>query len=131
MQGRKCQQCTKKVDVWNESCKGCGYHLVLEPDEKLQARYLRRPSLGALFWTQGWTFGARLYGWFLLSLVPVFGLIALFVCLFFGRRWSWKRGGWADWKEFTQRMKLMDTIGLIWILGLMVGYLWLRFKGGL
>ena len=131
MEGRSCKICLEKVELWNEQCQGCGYHLVLEPDEKLQARYLRAPSLGALFWTQGWTFGARLYLWFLLSLISVFGLIALFVCVFFGRRWSWKYGGWADWEEFTERMKVMDALGLIWILGLLIGYGWLRFSGGL
>ena len=131
MKGRKCKSCLEKIDEWNESCGSCGYHLVLEPDERRKVRYLRAPALGALLWTQGWTFGARLYLWFLLSLVPVFGLIALFACLLFGRRWAWKYGGWADWEEFEHRMKVMDAFGVIWILGLIIGYGWLRFSGGL
>lgn len=105
--------------------------MVLEPDEERKARYLKAPALGALLWTQGWTFGARLYLWFLLSLIPVFGLIALFACLLFGRRWAWKQGGWASWEEFTERMKVMDAFAVIWILGLIIGYGWLRFSGGL
>ncbi|MBT5808311.1 hypothetical protein HOI18_03485 [Candidatus Uhrbacteria bacterium] len=121
----------QKVEAWNESCQDCGFHLVLEPDEKRKVRYLRTPALGALLWTQGWTFGARLYFWFLLSLVPVFGIIALVACLIFGRRWAWKYGGWDDWGSFTERMRVMDAIGVIWILGLMIGYVWIRYGGGL
>lgn len=126
--GKTCSSCKKQVEKWNEECGGCGFTLVLEPDEKRQARYLRGPSIGALFFTQGWAFGARLYAWFLLSLVPVFGIIALFACLFFGRRWSWKYGGWSDWEEFTRRMRMMDIIGGAWVAILIASYLIVRFS---
>jgi len=99
-------------------------HLVMEPDEERRARYLRIPSLGALLFTQGWAFGARLYGWFLLSLIPVFGLIALFVCVAFGRRWSWKHGSWGSWEEFIARMRLLDGIALAWVILLAGLYAW-------
>ena len=78
---KTCADCKKQVEEWNEKCGGCGFTLVIEPDEKRRARYLRGPSLGALLWTQGWTFGARLYLWFLLSLIPIVGFVALFACL--------------------------------------------------
>ncbi len=103
-------------------------HLVLEPDEDVRARYLRSPSLGALLFTQGWAFGSRLYVWFLISLIPGVGLVALFACIFFGRRWSWKQGGWASWEEFTKRMKLMDVLAVVWILFLLAGYLVARYR---
>ncbi|MDG1949202.1 MAG: hypothetical protein P8J32_00055 [bacterium] len=125
--GKTCKSCKKEVEQWNEKCGGCGFTLVLEPDEKRKARFLKGPSLGALFFTQGWAFGARLYAWFLLSLVPVFGLVALIVCLFFGRRWSWKYGGWSNWEEFTRRMRMMDILGGAWILILASGYLIIKF----
>jgi hypothetical protein len=125
--GKTCKSCKHQVDTWNEECGGCGFTLVLEPDEKRKARYLRGPSIGALFFTQGWAFGARLYAWFLLSLVPVFGIIALFACLFFGRRWSWKYGGWSNWEEFTRRMRMMDVIGGVWLAILIASYLIVRF----
>ena len=96
--------------------------MVLQPDEERKARYLKTPSLGALLFTQGWTAGSRLYVWFLLSLVPVVGIVALFACMFFGRRWSWKHGGWASWEDFTARMKLMDIIGIAWICFLIISY---------
>lgn len=123
---KTCKQCRIQVEEWNERCGGCGFTLVLEPDEKQRARYLRGPSLGALLWTQGWTFGARLYVWFLLSLIPIAGFVALFACLFFGRRWAWKYGGFSDWEEFKSRMRLLDVLAAIWICGVMIGYLYLR-----
>ncbi len=89
---RTCTSCKHEVEDWNEKCGGCGYTLELVPDDQKKARFLRGPALGALLFTQGWAFGARLYFWFLLSLVPVFGLIALIVGVFFGRRLSWKYG---------------------------------------
>ncbi|NQV88995.1 MAG: hypothetical protein HQ488_01595 [Parcubacteria group bacterium] len=121
-----CTSCKKEVDTLNEHCKGCGFTLVLEPDEKLKVRYLRGPALGALLFTQGWTFGARTYLWFLISLIPVFGIIALFACLLFGRRWSWEHGGWSSWEEFQERMKLMDGIGVAWVALLLGIYLYFR-----
>lgn len=113
----------------NEQCDNCGFNIVLEPNEERKARYLRRPSVGALFWTQGWTLGARLYLWFVLSLVPVVGVVALVACVLFGRRWSWKYGGWRDWEAFTDRMRLLDALSAIWITGLVVAYFWLRQNG--
>ncbi len=123
-----CADCKNIVEEWNERCGKCGVHLVFEPDEKRKARYLRGPSFGALLFTQGWTMGARLYLWFLFSLIPVFGLVALFVCLFFGRRWSWKHGGWTSWEEFQSRMRLLDGIGIIWVVLLISIYLWRRYS---
>lgn len=123
---KTCKQCKLDVKEWNERCGGCGFTLILEPDEKIKARYLRTPALGALLWTQGWTFGARMYLWFILSLIPVVGLVALIVCVIFGRRWSWKQGGWSDWETFHQRMRLLDAVAVIWIIGVIIMWLYLR-----
>lgn len=122
-----CTSCKKEVEIWNQKCGGCGFTLELVPDDQHKARYLRTPALGALLFTQGWTFGARLYFWFLLSLVPVFGIIALIACLIFGRRWSWKYGGWSDWETFEARMRRMDVVGVVWVAGLVGVYLYARF----
>lgn len=122
-----CVNCKKEVEAWNERCGACGFTLVLEPDEKRRVRFLRGPALGALLFTQGWTFGARVYFWFLISLIPVFGIAALILCVIFGRRWSWKYGGWSDWEDFVKRMRVMDAIGVAWILILVVVYLFFRF----
>lgn len=127
MKQNKCSLCEQVVEEWNKKCASCGMHLVLEPNEALKARYLRGPSLGALLFTQGWAFGARLYVWFLISLIPAVGLVALFACLIFGRRWSWKHGGWASFDEFRARMRLMDIVAVIWVLLLISIYLWRRY----
>jgi hypothetical protein len=121
-----CAQCRKSVEQWNKRCKACGFVLVLEPDATRRARALRAPSLGALLFTQGWTFGARLYIWFLISLIPVLGLVALVACAIFGRRWSWKYGAWQSWDDFTRRMRLLDGIAFVWVGILVVVYLWAR-----
>ena len=123
-----CTNCKAQVEAWNEQCKDCGFTLVLEPDEKRRARFLRGPALGALLFTQGWTLGARVYFWFLISLIPIVGIAALILCVIFGRRWSWKYGGWSDWEEFVKRMRVMDTIGVAWIVLLGLVYFYFRFN---
>lgn len=123
---KTCKKCKDEVKLWNKKCKGCGFTLVLQPDDQRKAAYLRTPSLGALLFTQGFTFGSRLYVWFLLSLMPVIGIAALILCVFFGRRWSWQQGGWSDWEEFTQRMKLLDAVGVAWVTFLLISYLLAR-----
>lgn len=119
---RVCTKCDKQVEDWNKKCGGCGFALELVPDEERKMRYLRRPALGALLFTQGWALGARIYFWFLLSLVPILGIVALIVCVLFGRRFSWKYGGWDSWQVFQERMRLMDIVGGIWILILLGVY---------
>lgn len=117
-----CGSCKTKVEEWNEKCKGCGFTLIIEPAEKTRAKYLRTPSLGALFFTQGWTLGARLYLFFLLSLIPIVGIPVLVISTLFGRRLSWKFGSWSDWSEFQKWMKIMDAVGIAWILLLVILY---------
>ncbi|MFH1252958.1 MAG: hypothetical protein V1664_01345 [Candidatus Uhrbacteria bacterium] len=119
---KTCLSCKARVDEWNDKCRGCGYVLVMEPEEKIRAKYLRTPSLGALFFTQGWTLGARLYLLFLFSLIPVVGIPVLVVSSLFGRRLSWKFGGWSDWQEFQKWMKILDIVGVIWISLLVISY---------
>lgn len=121
-----CTSCKHEVEEWNERCGGCGFTLELIPDDKRKARFLRGPSLGALLFTQGWTLGARVYFWFLLSLIPVVGIVPLILCVIFGRRWSWKFGGWQSWDEFVSRMRVMDAVGVAWVLLLAGAYLYIR-----
>lgn len=120
MKKTNCPDCKLLVKEWNEKCGGCGYKVVLEPEAKTRAIYLRRPSLGALLWTQGWALGGRAYLWFVISLIPVVGVAALIILTIFGRRISWERGSWASWEEFQSRMRLLDILGVVWIL-LLVG----------
>ena len=127
MTGKKkkisCPDCKTAVRELQERCRDCGFNIIIEPGEKAQARYLRGPSLGALFFTQGWTLGARQYLWFVASLIPIVGIAALIICTLFGRRLAWKFGGWESWDEFQERMKLLDIIGILWISTLIAIYL--------
>ena len=124
---KKCKECKEHVEIWNKQCQGCGFTLVLEPDEDRKAKYLKTPSLGAMLFTQGWAIGARLYVWFLISVIPIAGFVALFACLFFGRRWSWQQGGWSSWEEYQKRMRLLDGVAIVWVLALLAVYLYVRF----
>lgn len=117
-----CSLCLAKAKEWKKKCLDCGFTLVLEPEEKSQAKYLRTPSLGALLFTQGWTLGARLYILFFLSLIPIVGIPILVVCVLFGRHLSWRFGGWSDWSEFTKWMRIMDIIGVVWVMILVIAY---------
>ena len=99
---------------------------MLEPSEAARARSLRTPSLGALLFTQGWTLGARTYLLFLLSLIPVVGFGVLVIGVLFGRRISWKHGGWASWEEFEERMRLLDILSFLWIALLAASWYFLR-----
>jgi hypothetical protein len=127
MTQKTCLNCRALIEQTNKACISCGYHLVLEPKEEEQKRYLKGPSLGAIFFTQGWAFGARLYLWFLLAFIPIIGFVVLFILFFFGRRLSWKTGGWQDWESFRKRMSLMDKIAIGWILLLVGIYFYRRY----
>lgn len=119
---KSCASCQAKAKEWNEKCDNCGFSIILEPEEKIKAKYLRTPSLGALFFTQGWSLGARLYLPFLLSLIPIVGIPNMVVCILFGRRLSWKYGGWSDWQEFVKWMRLLDILAIIWIVVLIITF---------
>jgi hypothetical protein len=122
-----CPDCKTRVKELQEQCRDCGFNIIIEPGKKAQARYLRGPSLGALFFTQGWALGSRQYLWLIASLIPVVGIAALIICTLFGRRLAWKFGGWQSWEEYQERMKLMDIIGIIWITLLITIYLTVKY----
>jgi len=90
-------------------------------------RYLKRPSPGGLFWTQAYALGTRQYVWFLVSLIPIFGVAALVAMFIFGRRLSWKVGDWESFEEFKRRQGLMDRIAYVWLGLLIAAYLYTRF----
>lgn len=126
MNKKRCPSCKEFAKEWNLKCKGCGFTLVLEPTDKVRKRYLRAPSLGALLFTQAWAAGARMYIWLLLSFIPIVGVAVLIILTLFGRRLAWTYGGWTSWQEFEDRMRLLDIIGVIWVIILLLIYFTLR-----
>ena len=123
---KKCPDCFAKLRELQELCKGCGYKIELVTKEEEVERFIKRASLGGLLWTQAYAFGTRQYMWFILSILPIMGFIALPAMFIFGRRWSWKVGGWKSFDEYKRRQVLMDRIGMGWIL-ILVG-IWAYFK---
>lgn len=127
MDSKSCPDCLQKLKEAQRACLACGYTVELVPKEEVMERYLRRPSLGGLFWTQGYAFGTRQYLWFIVSLIPIAGFVALVAMFFFGRRWSWHVGGWDSFEEFQKRQQLMDGIASAWLCVLVVAYAYLRW----
>ncbi len=129
---KMCPECMEKLKEAQRFCAACGYHVELVPDEVVMERFLRRPSPGGLFWTQAYALGTRQYLWFILSLIPIVGVVALFAMFFYGRRWSWKVGEWENFEEYRRRQILMDRIGYGWLATLLIGYIVVRtvFDGG-
>lgn len=124
---KTCPECFTKLRELQALCGGCGYRVELVSKEEDMERYLKRPSLGGLFWTQAYAFGTRQYMWFILSILPITGFVALPAMFVFGRRWSWKVGGWKNFEEFKKRQVLMDGIGVAWILFLVSIWAYFRY----
>ncbi|OGL71848.1 hypothetical protein A3C17_01920 [Candidatus Uhrbacteria bacterium RIFCSPHIGHO2_02_FULL_53_13] len=124
-----CPECFSKLKELQKLCQGCGYKIELVTADEEIERFLRRPSPGGLLWTQAYAFGTRQYLWFVLSILPITGFVALPMMFAFGRRWSWRVGGWGSFTEFKERQVLMDRIGIAWILFLVLIYLYFRFRG--
>ncbi len=122
-----CPECFTKLKELQKLCYGCGYKIELVTADEDIERFIRRLSPGGLLWTQAYTLGTRQYLWFVLSVFPITGFVALPAMFIFGRRLSWKVGGWNNFDEFKQRQKLMDRIGIVWILFLILVYLYFRF----
>ena len=117
----------EKLKELQKLCGSCGYTVELVPAEEMTARYLKRPSPGGLFWTQAYALGTRQYLWFILSLIPVVGIVALFVMFFFGRRLSWETGGWNSFAEYKKRQQLMDGLAYGWLAILLGIYLYTKY----
>ncbi|HJN84773.1 MAG TPA: hypothetical protein QF873_00455 [Patescibacteria group bacterium] len=129
MDSKSCPDCLTKLREAQRACKACGYTIELVPKEEVMERYLRRPSPGGLFWTQGYALGTRQYMWFVVSLIPIAGFVALGAMFIFGRRWSWHVGGWSSFDEFKKRQRLMDTLAYVWFGGLVLVWAYLRWRG--
>jgi len=127
MESKSCPDCLQKLKEAQRACHACGYVVELVPREKQIDRYLKRPSPGGLFFTQAYAFGTRQYLWFIISLIPVVGLVALVTMFLFGRRWSWHVGGWENFEEFKRRQRVMDRIAYAWLAILLLGYVYLRW----
>lgn len=72
---------------------------------------------------KGWSWGAfALNGYWgignkcylsLLVLIPLFGLIWIFVCGFKGNGWAWKKGNYSSIEEFLLVQNTWNRAGLI------------------
>lgn len=82
-----------------------------------QEIYIKAPwDWIAFFGAFIWALGNRLYGWALLSIIPLVGLFPWIVLTLVGRCMSWERGGWKSFDQFYQRQRVLKIIISIIIL---------------
>jgi hypothetical protein len=122
-----CPDCYTKLRELQALCGQCGYKIELVTKDEEIERFINRFSVGGLFWTQAYALGTRQYVWFILSILPITGFVALPAMFVYGRRWSWHVGGWESFDEYKKRQILMDRIGMVWFGLLLLIYLYFRF----
>ncbi|MDR2611233.1 MAG: hypothetical protein LBC58_07230 [Clostridiales Family XIII bacterium] len=86
-----------------------------------------------------WNWGAFYFGWVwgvgnkaylgLLTLIPCFGFIWMFVCGALGNQWAWKSGEFKDVEQFMAVQRTWNRAGLIAFfvslaVGILVAILW-------
>jgi len=128
MNKQKCTNIKTEVKKLDRQAEGCGFRVHLESAEESMKRYLRTPSLGALLWTQVWALGARMYFWFILSLIPIVGFVPLIVLTIRGRQLSWNTGQWENFEVFKRRMRILDIVALVWLIIIVGVYLFIKYK---
>ncbi len=80
---------------------------------------LRKWNWGAFLLSWIWGIGNRV--WIsLLALVPVLGLIMMFVLGFKGNRWAWEKKDWRDIEHFHSMQRKWAIAGLVWTVGWIV-----------
>lgn len=89
-----------------------------------QINYISGWSWSAFFGSFVFAIGNRLYGWALLSLIPIVSLYVWIKLSISGRRLSWEKGGWGSFEIFRKRQKIVAiVIVILIILGLLLGIL--------
>lgn len=77
---------------------------------------LRKWNWGAFLLSWIWGIGNRV--WIsLLALIPVVGLVMMFVLGFKGNRWAWERKEWRDIAHFHSTQRKWAIAGLAWTVG--------------
>lgn len=79
-----------------------------------EIRYIEGASFTAFFFTPIWAFANRLYGWGIVSLLPIINMIIPFYLAFKGRGIAWTTSNWGSVMEFRHRQKTAAYIaGLV------------------
>lgn len=97
-------------------------------NEKIVPEEIKGWNWGAFLYSVFWGFGNRTY-LPLLSLIPVFGFIWMFVVGFKGQEWAWKKSNYSsenitDIKAFQAIQSSWNRAGLImfmlWLIGIIL-----------
>ena len=83
---------------------------------------LRKWNWGAFLLTWIWAIGNRV--WIgLIALIPIVGLVMMFVLAIKGNRWAWEKKDWRDIEHFHSTQRKWAIAGLVLIvLGIVLGF---------
>ena len=74
---------------------------------------IKRWNWGAFVFNIIWGFGNKYY-LPLLTLIPIFNLVWIFVCGFKGNEWAWKNGDYESAETFMKVQETWNRAGLIY-----------------
>lgn len=74
---------------------------------------------GAFMFSLYWGFGNKAY-LALLTLIPIFNIVWIFVCGFKGNEWAWRAGNYRDVQEFKAVQATWNRAGLVYFIILLI-----------
>lgn len=134
-----CPYCNEQIRAEAQKCKHCGEFLNNKPltsnrinsiNNSGQGDYITIPSSikrwswGAFFLNWIWGIGNKSY-LTLLTFIPVFGIVWVFVCGAKGNEWAWKNKQWRSIEHFHETQKTWAAWGLgIFIFSILCSSFW-------
>lgn len=95
---------------------------------KVVPREIKRWNWGAFMLNIIWGFGNKSY-LPLLTLIPIFGVIWIFVCGVKGNEWAWKKGAYDSVDGFMKVQETWNRAGIVYfIITLIFAVIWILFS---
>ncbi len=107
-----CNICESSLDNIKSNNATPSIEFSTEQNNKIDKNYLNQWNWGAFWFTWIWGIANKSY-LTLLTLIPCFNFVWMFVCGFKGNEWAWKNKSWTSIEEFTQVQKKWATISNI------------------
>ena len=116
----RCLECHNEVMEPSLTCNGCGFE-VQQKNERERDAFLQKRPFVALVAPWLYAFGTRQYGWFCLSLLGPFYLVAAIYLYRFGRIQAWRNGSWTSFEEFYAREHVIKNVfGIVIVIFIVV-----------
>lgn len=96
-----------------------------------QEQYLKKFNWGAFMLSIYWAIGNKSYLG-LLTLIPIFNIVWIFVCGFKGNRWAWENNEYRDLEEFKKVQDSWNRAGFVaFIIYIIIFVLYFVFLGSI